>query len=137
MLTIETQQDYISLVRDSRSNPFTFIGKEGYSVKDFETLIKQNVKMPKEFQISKAVKISYFPNGQVQVYNEYNGTPFEYSIESTIKFDNLEKAPICETVGITKEKVKDLKSLMKYVSPQGQEFFRNYLSEIPTVFGMW
>ena len=40
------------------------------------------------------------------------GTPFEYFIESTIKFHNLGKALICETVGI-KKKEKDLKSLMK------------------------
>ena len=59
MQKIETQHDYINLVRDSRSNSFTIVGKEECSVKDFETLIKQNVKMPKKFQIRKAVKISY------------------------------------------------------------------------------
>ena len=89
MQKIETEQDYINLVQDSRSNPLTIVGKEGYNVNDFETLINQNVKMPKEFQGRKSEKIRYFPNGQIQDYNEYNGTPFEYLIDSTIKFDNL------------------------------------------------
>ena len=120
MQKIEIQQDYINLVRDSRYNPFAIVGKEEYSIKDFETLIKQHVKMPKEFQISKTVKINYFRNGQIQVYNEYNGRPFEYLIASTIKFDNLGKAPICR---YNERKRKRFEVVNEIRKPSGSRIF--------------
>lgn len=130
MQKIETEQEYIDLVRNSRSKPFIIVERGECRMIDMDTLMKQNVKIPKKFQISKAVKIIYSPDQKIQVFTEYNGSPTEYEIKRTISYSDFENAPPPELVGITREKIKDLQSLQKFLSPEGQEFFQNYLSSV-------
>lgn len=107
------------------------IEKHQYDVKDFETIMKEGAKIPKEVQISKTVKIEYFPDGTVKIYDKYfGGKIVEVKIETPLTISDIRKAPLVSPVGISVEKKKDLESLIRYLSPGGQEFFKNFLGEV-------
>ena len=69
--------------------------------------MKEDAKIPKELQISKAMKIEYFPNGTVKTYDKYyNRKIFEVKIETSSTISNIQKAPLVPPIGISEEKKK-------------------------------
>lgn len=126
--TIETVDEYIEIIKSARNPPFTIINENDIVVKDFETLIPKQVDVPKELRISEAVKIIYYPNGDVSVFNTYDGEPTTYKISSKIKFDDLLATEMASMIGISKEKKDDVTALLKYLSPDGQSAIREFLN---------
>lgn len=53
----------------------------------------------------------YFPNGQVNVYYEYDGEPTSIFVRLNLSFDDLENTPLDDAIGFSKDTVKDLKLL--------------------------
>lgn len=125
MEVIETDSDYYKLVEKARNPPFIIIKKRDMIVRDFETLIPNQVNIPKELHISNAVRIIYFPNSHVNLFLNYNEKPVDYVLDFAVDFEDLLRTPLAPATGITKEKVNDVKVLMKYLSSAGQTFFNN------------
>ena len=85
----------------------------------------------KSFLISKTVKLVYFPNGNIQAHSEYvTGKVFEFYVDTNLSVKDLENAPLVEAQGITPEKEKDLRSLLRYLTPKGNAFFEYYLKSV-------
>ena len=129
METIKTDDDYYQLIENARDPPFIIIKDSEIIVKDFETLIPKKVDIPKNLHIRDAVRLIYFPNGHVNVFNNYNEIPNGHIISSAIEFDDLLKAQLAVPIGISKEKVNDEKMLLRYLTPQRQNFSNNLLSK--------
>lgn len=127
MERIEIVDEYIKLIENSRNPPFIMVKPEDFHLNDFETIIKKKSKVPKKLQISKAVRIVYAPNGRIDVYENYNGKPETHIIENTVTFEDLKLTPPPPAIGISEEKIKDLKSLIRYLRPEGKQFFEKLL----------
>ena len=129
---VETESEWINIIKRARkTDPFIVVEKHQYDVKDLETIIKQGAKVPKELQISKAVKIEYFPDGTVKTYDKYyGGKIFEVKIETSLTISDIQKAPLVPPVVISVEKKKDSESLLRYLSRGGQEFFKHFLDKV-------
>ncbi|KAL1488205.1 hypothetical protein ABEB36_015162 [Hypothenemus hampei] len=97
--SIETEDEYINLIKTAKSPPFIIVNKNDFEVKDFDRVIENKYRVPKNFQISKAVKIHYYPNGKIDVFTDY---------------DDFDTALPAEILGVSKEKVKNLKALLPY-----------------------
>lgn len=81
-------------------------------------------------QIRKAVRIKYYPNGLVDVYENYDQAPVTYTIETNITFDDLENMPQPGEVGISAEKIRDVKSLTRFLSENGKEFYDAFFKKV-------
>lgn len=127
---IETTKKYVEIIKESRNPPFIIVESAERFLCNFEVSLKENVKIPKAMKISKACVIHYFPNGTVQLFDNYKSQNcHKFSIKSKIKLENMEniRPP---TVGITKAKFNDVSSLLKYISTEGQQFFNDYFLSI-------
>ena len=125
--TIETVDDYCELIQNARNPPFTIIRESEIVVKNFELLIPKKFKIPNNLQISKPVTVKYFPNGQVELFNTYDGLPNEYFLRSTIVFDDLLQSETAPSIGVNKEKINDVNSLVKYLSSTGKDFLNSFI----------
>ena len=123
METIETVDDYIQIIKSARDPPFTVIRESEITVNDFEMLIPKQVNIPTDFRIKEVVRISYFPNSHVSAYTNYTGKPREHIIATDLTLVDLLKTQPAYDIGVNKEKLNDVQTLMKYLSPKGKEFF--------------
>ena len=121
--TIETANEYYQIIHKARDPPFTIIKKSDYEVNDFEVLISKKVTTPKNIRIREAKKIWYFPNSHVDVFHDYGRESVNFKIESEIELDYLLKTEVASSIGINAAKITDVKSLFRYLSPEGKEFF--------------
>lgn len=87
---IETPDEYIDLIQNSRDPPFTMIDAAKCDVKDFESVLQKN-KEVLAIKISSVVKIDYFPNGEINVYYEYEGVPSKMFVKLSVSFDTYKK----------------------------------------------
>lgn len=129
---IETASEYIQLIKNARNPPFIIIRETEITVNDFELLIPKEVQFPKNVQISEAVKITYFPNGQFNVYKTYTDSPIEFILTSSIEIDDLLKTSRALPVGISKEKINDVQKLLRFLSPEGQTYFKDLIKNCNT-----
>ena len=106
---IETEYEYIELTKHSK-NP------------NFEAEIGKLDIIPKDPKITKALKIIYHPNGQVDLYENYDEAKKEFHIEVDLTFDYLKNARKNDFYGITKGKVKDMQALLPFVSPRAETY---------------
>lgn len=127
---IETAEEYVRMIKNSKKPNFIIVSEEDCTIKDYENILK-NVNIPKQLQISKAVKIVYYPNGSVDVHSDYSGSFVTYQIEKDISFENLKSASLSIPVGLNPDKLKDIKSLYHYLSKKGKTFFNNYFAKVP------
>ena len=115
---IETDEDYIKLIENARSPPFKIVREADCLVQNFETFLQSKIKIPKNLQVSKAVRIQYFQNGQVNIYKKYND--YEklqtHLIDSSITYDELCETPQADSIGISAGKIKDVRPLLRYLS---------------------
>lgn len=123
--TIETDEDYYNLVKKSKTPNFTVIKESDVILQNFKLLIPEKINIPKNVHISDAVKICYYPNGYVNIYNDYHEEPRDFLLDSTLTFDDLLNTPSAPSIEITKEKINYVKALLKYLTPKGKEFFNN------------
>ena len=128
---IEIPERYVDLIKNSRKIPSTMIDVSGCELKDFETLLQKNKDL-EGIKVAQAVKIDYFPNRHINVYYKYKKKPVTFITEKTTAFGNLEKATAASSVGISLEKIKDVKGLMHHLSLKGQDFYETFFSD--TVF---
>ena len=127
--TIETTNEYYRIIEKARNPPFTIIKKSDYEVNDFEALISKKVTTPKNIRIREAKKILYFPNSHVDVFYDYGRESVNFKIESEIEFDDLLKTEVASSIGISAAKITDVKSLLRYLSPEGKEFFHKIIED--------
>ena len=78
------KDDYIKILKDARNPPFIVLKWGDFDILDYETRIKKECQIPKGLLISKAVRIDYFPNGEVHVFNDYKGEFKRFLIEKSI-----------------------------------------------------
>ena len=64
----------------------------------------------------------YFPNSHVDVFHDYGRESVNLKIESEIEFDDLLKTEVANSIGISGANITDVKSLLRYLSPEGKEF---------------
>lgn len=76
---VETPEEYIDLIKNSRDPPFTMVDVSKITIKDFEKLADINKNIT-EIKVRQAVKIHYFGNGLIDVYYAYNAKPSTFSI---------------------------------------------------------
>lgn len=118
----ETADEYIEMIKTSRDPPFIIVNQDEIEIKDFESML--NATIPNELQISKLFKIVYFPNGHVNAFEKYDMNPVDYYIDCPVSLDSLIRNSIVTSpVGITAAKIEDVKSLLKYLSPVGKQFY--------------
>ena len=122
--TIETDNEFYTVIQKARNPPFKIIKESDYENKDFETLLSE-IKNPKNLRIRDTVRIKYFPNRQIHLFYAYNGKPKTHVLDSMIAFDNMLNRPLAVSVGISNEKMTDVKALTKYLSNNRQQFFHN------------
>lgn len=66
---IETEEEYIEIIKSAKNNPFIIVKSSEIVVKNFEKVLQDHVALPKEdIRKCKAVKIDFHPNGNVIVY---------------------------------------------------------------------
>ncbi|KAL1487701.1 hypothetical protein ABEB36_015608 [Hypothenemus hampei] len=119
---IETENEYLKIIRDSREPPFEIVKVKNGDVSDYDKLLK-NCKVPKGLQISKAVKIDYFPNGEIVLHENYDGLKKTLKIDKNIDFKGmLDIATPCNLLGLRKEKKKDVEGLLRFLTPNGTTF---------------
>ena len=122
---IETNKDYIDLIENLRDPLFKMVDVSEIKVLDFESRFSQSKDL-KKIKISKVVKIAYFPDGEIHAYYSYDQIePTKLFINCDMKFESLENALLAEGVGISEEKLNDLKRLLRYLSPEMQDFYEN------------
>lgn len=126
--SIKTDKDYFEIIEHARDPPFIIINDSDMTVRDYEPVLSK-IKLPKNIRIRDAVKITFFPNGQTEVLYDYNETPQLYTITTDVEFDELMKAGPPLPTGISKEKIADVKSLLKFLTPTGQKFFNDVFAE--------
>ena len=127
---IETAEEYIKLIRNSRDPPFNMVQCGHNILNDYGESFKKTVLHPKSMKISQAYVIHYLPNGSVEIFEDYTGTNVStFKIKTKVKLAQLERNPP-PIVGITEAKLNDLKSLLKYLTPKGQAFFNEYFASM-------
>ena len=80
-----------SFVKGARNPPFTVLKWGDFDILDYETRIKKECQIPKGLLISKSVRIDYFPNGKVHVFNVYKGKLKRFLIEKSITAEDAKK----------------------------------------------
>lgn len=128
---IETPDEYIELIRDSKDPPFIMVESPNKVLHDFEKTFKGKVRNTNAIKISTARVIHYLPNGNVECYRNYelNEPPDVFKINLKIKLaDIIKVSPLI--VGITKQKKADVESLLKYLSSEAQQIYKNYFASI-------
>ena len=128
-LSVEFANEYYKIIEKARNPLFTIIKKSDYEVNDFEVLISKKVTTPKNIRIREAKKILYFPNSHVDVFYDYGRESINFKIESEIEFDYLLKTEGASSIGISAEKITNVKSLLRYLSPEGKEFFHEIIED--------
>ena len=126
---VETIEEYEDMIYNARKSPFIIVKESEYAVKDFEPILQSSVQVPKQLLIRKAARISYHPNGFVDVYENYTDECKTYFIESLITFDKLQPASPADASGIDIEKLTDVKKLLRYLSPKGKCFFESFFDK--------
>lgn len=126
--TIDTAEDYFKIIKSARKPPippFTIIRDSEITVHDFELHLPNEVNFPKSMLISEAVKICYFPNGQINVFKSYTDNCLQYTLTTALEFDDLLKTRPAPPVGILTAKVNDVKSLLKHLSQEAQQSYND------------
>jgi hypothetical protein len=84
-------------------------------------------------KISKAVKIIYYPNGNISMCENYNENSDPICILDNdltiIKNVDISKISECNKVGIKESKKSDVLSILDYLKPQNKEFYVYYFNE--------
>ena len=135
---------YVDIIKFSKNPSFIMVSQKDCSIKNFESVLQDCVNLPKNFMISKTVKIAYFPDGTISVFREYDGQKEEFRVtESSIcnsetaseavNYNDLMKAPLAPQVGIKYAKFKDVQALKRYLSEEGRKFFDNFFESITII----
>ena len=124
---IETEKAYVELTRTPRTPLFKMVNAAICEVKDYESVFIPDEGLNK-IKISKVVKIVYFPNGQVDLYYSYTGSPTSIKIGKAVLID-LSNALAAGVTGIAKEKETDYKNLLQYCTSSGQNFGNKFLKK--------
>lgn len=128
--TIETAEEYVQLLKEARPNqPFEVIHVVNI-LKNWKNMLAPFMQeypttMKEKWAIQKYCIIQYNTSGNVQVSQTYQKvfTPFVIIIRGS-SFDNMDSLEM-DKVELKAAKVKDLRSLMKFVSPNGKQWFEN------------
>lgn len=124
--SIETPEKYIELI----NKKFTIVKAKVF---DYENYTENYVKKSKTMKISKAVKIKFYPNGNLKMFNSYKLKclyeenllkPLEKGVK--IKLSDAKEAPKGK---IDKNKINDVLSLMNFVSEINVEFYKKYFKK--------
>ena len=112
-ITIESRQTehFSSIVNEPRILACT--GKRGwreeYKFNNFESILQSKVVVPKDLKILWAVEISSYQNGLVNIYENYDDKCVTYSMGTSTSLDVFQSMPPVNPIGISIEKVTDLK----------------------------
>ena len=63
------------------------------------------------------------------MFYDYGRESVNFKIESQIEFDYLLKTKVASSIGISAEKITDVKSLLRYLRPGGNEFFHKIIED--------
>ena len=110
---IETEHDYIDLIKNAKTPPFILVEKKDCIVKDYEKMIpKSSYEISKDVQISKFCRIKYYPNGQVDSFKNYIEAPETVFVKKSVTYDDLQSmtVPVCVGISQEKETFKPVKS---------------------------
>lgn len=134
--SIETVDEYINIMRDSRKNPEPFhAAMSGDLIKDWATalqpmFLRSPVAKGYKFSIQKYVKLHY-KNGNVSGSNTYTSSfqPFTF-FNKKAKFLDYSHLNLNDVVrpGVKVQKRSDVLSLMKYLKPENIKWYEDILS---------
>lgn len=138
--TVETINEYVEMIETAKKIPFIMVSEKDCPIRDFETEMKDRVQLPKNMMISKAVKITYYPNQTVSLMYDYDGPGVEFKLtenetcdKEPLEFVDLLTAPFAPQPGIKIAKYNDVRALLDFLSPTGKQFFDDYLESIPII----
>ncbi|XP_051172632.1 uncharacterized protein LOC127288955 isoform X2 [Leptopilina boulardi] len=113
---VEIPEEYVELIKNARNTPIIMIDVAKQEIKDYEKLADVDKEI-RNIKISKAIKIKYYGNGHIDVYYAYNEKPITYSIiKNSSCFEQLQNTipDVARAVGISREKIKDVKKLLNH-----------------------
>jgi hypothetical protein len=127
---VEIPQKYIDILNSIKK--FTVLNEKVY---DFESFLKPYFKLTNKLNISKAVKIEYFNDGNINISKTYDNS--EQNLINLLKVEknvilnlNCNDIPIAKRVGINVNKKNDVLSLTKYLSDENRDFYTNYFNNL-------
>ncbi|KAJ8671107.1 hypothetical protein QAD02_002366 [Eretmocerus hayati] len=129
MERIETPEDYYKLVEDARNPPFTVIKESDVRLIDFESVVIEKKCMPEGLGIRDTVKITYFPNGEVHMFEAYDSTPNRFIIDHKVTLDDLKNGNEAPPTGIAKEKKADVRSLLRFLHDENRVAIQKFLDQ--------
>jgi hypothetical protein len=127
---IENPKEYVELLNDQKK--FIVIEEKVY---DFENFLMPYFNRNTKLKISKAVKISYFTNGDISMQETYSDK-FENTVNilncdiELVKNIDMNKILCIENTGLNPNKEKDLLSLFKYLTAENQNFYTSYIRNL-------
>jgi len=130
MQSIETQDDYLDIIRGCRTPPF--VVREG-RVHDFDKIVQPFFKKSEKLEISKAVVIIYRQNGTVEVHKNYNlinGKIFKLVQPNLVDRSLFNDLPLEAAKGVAEVKKKDVLSLLPYIKPVNRSFYTNFFKSV-------
>ena len=63
------------------------------------------------------------------MFYDYGRESVNLKKESEIEFDVLLKTEVASSIGISTAKITDVKSLLRFLSPEGKEFFHKIIED--------
>jgi len=125
--TIETVDEYVSIIQSSKKTSNPFIVQECV-VRDFEKHVK--IRKPKKILISKSTVLQYDKSGNLTYHDNYTMmTPSIVRIAhlSKTKLHAIHPAP-CFSIASAKR--ADVMSLLRFVSEKNRAFYENYFRSV-------
>jgi hypothetical protein len=125
--TVELPKEYIDMLKMQK---FDVLQEKVFN---YENFLSPYFKRSDKLKISKAVKIEYFPDGSINMCEEYennNSDPINLLNDKIDVIKNLTISDdyICEKVDISEKKINDVLSLLEYVKPENRDFYKQYLN---------
>ena len=131
---IETPDIYLEVYR---KNPkFTVLENLVFNYKEF---LSRYFVENRKVKVMKTVKFEFYSSGDILTFCDYSSVFSDYiNIIKNQNSDSLETIKsiaincdfLIKTIGITKEKQGDIKSILKYISNTNIDFYNDYLKNI-------
>ncbi|KAJ8665827.1 hypothetical protein QAD02_007489 [Eretmocerus hayati] len=103
METIETPEDYYKLVGEAREPPFTIVKESDVKVIDFESVIEEKMQSPQR------------------------SCPRSVVIDHQINLDDLKSGQVASPIGIVKENIADVRSLLRCLHNDNRTVLKEFL----------
>ena len=128
---IEHPDVYLEVYR--RNSKFTVLESNVFNYNDF---LSRYFNENRKVKIMKIVKFQFFSSGDIFTFTDYSSDFSDYFnllkdknpnfLEIINKLD-INSDFLIKNIGLSKEKISDLKSILKYISSENIDFYNNHL----------